>query len=220
MNCVKIDIPKYPLYLRPKTSDLANYVQIFIQRNYACTEVLEDVSLIVDLGAYIGYSVIWFAQKFPQAEIVAVEPDEGNFKMLVNNTQNYENIIGLVKNPVWPFADITMKRSCQKFRDGLDWSRQFEPNGNGSLKSITVSEIIKQFSTQGKIDLLKIDIEGAESILFSNDYSEWLPKVQNIVIELHDDSIFGNATRAFKQACDDQFTLQQFGEITFAQRII
>lgn len=218
MNCVKIDVPKYPLYLRPQTSDLANYVQIFMQRTYACTEILEDVKLIVDVGAYVGYSAIWFAQKFPQAKIVAVEPDEGNFKVLVNNAQNYENIVGLVKNPLWPVADIIMKRSCQKFRDGLDWSRQFEPNGNGSLQSITILEIIQQWAIDGKIDLLKVDIEGAESILFAGDYSEWLPRVENIVIELHNDSLFGDATGIFKKTCSDQFTIKQFGEITFAQR--
>lgn len=39
-----------------------------------------------------------------------------------------------------------------------------------------------------------------------------------IAIELHDDTHFGNATRAFVNACADQFTIEKFGEITFARR--
>lgn len=38
-----------------------------------------------------------------------------------------------------------------------------------------------------RISILKIDIEGAEAIIFSSDYESWIGKVENLVIELHND---------------------------------
>jgi FkbM family methyltransferase len=225
-EAIQIDVPPYPLFMRPNSSDLANYVQVFIQREYACTEALQDVELIVDCGAYVGYSTVWFAAKFPNAGIIAIEPDAQNFVLLKENTSSYPRRILKRKFVVWTDSDVSMVRCDKPYRDNKEWAAQFKPLENGSslsteLQSITIDDIIliagERFRSY-EIDILKIDIEGAEAILFSGKYSEWLNQVKNIVIELHDDTQFGNATRAFVNACADQFKIETFGEITFAQR--
>ncbi len=56
-------------------------------------------------------------------------------------------------------------------------------------------------SRHERISLLKIDIEGAEAMIFADDRCRlWLDRVDNLVIELHDDSQFGDATSAFERA--------------------
>lgn len=63
------------------------------------------------------------------------------------------------------------------------------------IKAITITEILRQFN-YNQIDILKIDIEGAEKELFSENYKDWLGKVDVLIIELHD---------RMKKGCSDSF---------------
>jgi len=67
---------------RRGTSDLSAFNQIFVQREYACLDDLVGVDLIVDCGAYVGYSSAYFLTQFPNSNIVAIEPDPENFSLL------------------------------------------------------------------------------------------------------------------------------------------
>ena len=216
-----IDVPRYPLYMRPNTSDLANYSQIFFDRCYACAEVLRDVELIVDCGAYAGYSAAWFLSKFKSRyNLIAIEPDAQNFKMLEVNAEPFSRRITCVNAAIWTHENYYLKKLSGKYRDGREWSYQYGDFSGGKIPTESISSLMLKYALPRciyKISLLKIDIEGAEVILFK-DAQHWLDLVDNIAIELHDDTHFGNATQTFVNACADQFTIQKFGEITFAQR--
>jgi hypothetical protein len=72
------------------------------------------------------------------------------------------------------------------------------------------------------VSLLKIDVEGAEAEIFSkqSDCQKWLANVQNIAIELHDDSVFGDCRSIFFAAISEQrFTISRSGELTICQRL-
>src|SRR5574342_1168079 len=84
-EAIKIDVPKHSLYMRSQSSDLSNYLQIFVKRHYACTEFLPDVRFIIDCGAYVGYSAAWFLSKFSSCTLIAIEPDAQNFSLLQEN---------------------------------------------------------------------------------------------------------------------------------------
>ena len=75
----------YPLYCRPGTSDLEVFRQVFMERQYACLGAAPSPRLIVDCGANVGYSSAYFLSRFPDAKLIAVEPDSGNFQMLQRN---------------------------------------------------------------------------------------------------------------------------------------
>jgi len=88
------------------------------------------------------------------------------------------------------------------------------------VPAITMTEIIDKYNIQ-RIDILKIDIEGAEKELFSYNYESWLPKVRCIVIELHDLYRPGCATAFFKAISNRQFNMFCKGEdivITFNEQ--
>ena len=78
------------LFLRPGTADQKLYDQIFVENEYDLD--LADPSFIVDAGAYIGLSSIYFACKYPNATVVAIEPEESNFSVLLKNTKKYPKI--------------------------------------------------------------------------------------------------------------------------------
>ena len=68
-------------YARFGTSDRAVFNQIFIEQEYACLNHVKDPKLIMDCGANVGYSSLWFLNRYPGAHMIAIEPDAGNFKL-------------------------------------------------------------------------------------------------------------------------------------------
>ena len=138
----------------------------------------------MDCGGNIGCSAVYFANVYPNAQIYSVEPEIENFKMLTYNTVFY-NKIQPINAALWnketfiKIADISADTNAYMTVETTADDPQ-------SLKTTTVSKILNE-SGFDEIDLLKIDIEGAEKEVFSApDVDEWLPKVKVLVIELHD----------------------------------
>lgn len=90
---------KEKVYLRTDSSDYAIYKQIFIEKQYDCS-LKKDPEVIIDCGANIGLASVFFANKYPSAKIIAIEPEKSNYEMLLLNTQNYPNVCCL-NNGVW-----------------------------------------------------------------------------------------------------------------------
>lgn len=138
--------------------------------------------LILDCGGNIGCSAVYFANKYPDAQIYSIEPHKNNFKLLVFNMVFYENIHP-INSGLWDKESFVSSPG-----DGNASSRTFEAKENDptAVKTVTVSQLLRD-SGFDEIDLLKIDIEGAEKEVFSApDVDEWLPKVKVLTIELHD----------------------------------
>ena len=117
------------------------------------------------------------------AKIIAIELAPSNYKLLFKNVCRYPQIKALN-------AGVWYKKEVLKFKEeGISpWGYKVEKQiqGDGiSVPSITLNEIIDTYEIQ-IIDILKIDIEGAEVELFSENYEHWLPKVRYLVIETHD----------------------------------
>lgn len=168
-----------PLTLSNFKEDVTTLFQIFFVKEYS-VDLKDAPKFIIDCGANIGLSAVYFANKFPNARIIAIEPDSNNFSFLQNNTRNYPNV-SCLQRAVWPVN--TSLEVVDPGRGG--WGLQTKTSSNGKLKSITIDEIMEQYHFP-KIDLLKIDIEGAEQELFEYNYDNWLSKTSAIAIELHD----------------------------------
>src|SRR5690349_22538922 len=65
----------HDLYIRNHTSDVQAFEQIFLAEDYNFALTNVSPRLIVDAGANVGYASIYFANKFPNATILAVEPE-------------------------------------------------------------------------------------------------------------------------------------------------
>src|SRR5207248_8916260 len=65
---------RHRLICRLRTSDLAAFRQILISQDYAALDQTQNVGLIVDCGAYVGYSSAYFLSAFPNSQLVAIEP--------------------------------------------------------------------------------------------------------------------------------------------------
>lgn len=140
--------------------------------------------LILDCGGNIGSAAVYFANEYPDAQIYSVEPEKDNFKLLKFNTAFYDNIHP-IKSALWD-KETFIRVEDKGF--GVAGYMTFETTVDdaNAFRTTTVGKLLAE-SGFDEIDLLKVDIEGAEKEVFSApDVDEWLPKVKVLVIELHD----------------------------------
>ena len=77
--------------LRAKTHDIDIFEQIFLLRD--CEVKLQsEPRFIVDAGAHIGCSALFFASSFPRANVAAIEADPSNYQLLLRNTRDHQRI--------------------------------------------------------------------------------------------------------------------------------
>lgn len=206
----------YPLKCRPNASDIDVFNDIFVYREYRCLDNIDEAGLIVDCGANVGYSSAYLLGRFPKARVIAIEPDPANFAMLEANLAPYKGRVRAVCSAVWSHP-VGLVLSEATFGDGREWSRQVrraKPNESSTITATDIGTLLRE-SGYERISILKIDIEGAESIVFSSNYEKWIEKVDNIVIELH-----GEACQSiFMRAISSQnFMISQCDELTVCKR--
>jgi len=158
----KVTLPglKHPIYFRPGSSDIHTFREIFLRREYAIQIPEENIpKTIIDAGANIGFTTLFFLLRFPNSQIISLEPNAENFELLKKNTAGYPNILPMQ-------AALWNKKGVLNVIDEGYGVRGFVV-GEGSLKnadnvpSTTLMELISQ-NNISSIDILKIDIEGSE----------------------------------------------------------
>lgn len=199
------------------SSDMRVFWQIFTSDEYSCLRNLENVSLVLDLGANVGYSSAYFLSCFPEARVIAVEPDERNVAICRVNLQPYGDRVLLLHGAVWP-ESTSLSLSKGTVGDGREWARQVtQPpvGGVGDVQAWDVGSLI-DMSGGMEVDLLKVDIERAELAVFGHSATTWLHRVRNICIELHGadcEEAFFNALAGF------EYELEHSGELTICRNI-
>ena len=168
-SIINIPVVPTPVAYRPIAEDSAVVNSIFGAQEYQLPHIENyQPKLILDCGGNIGCAAVYFANKYPDAQIYSIEPEMDNFKLLTFNTAFYENI--------HPIKSALLDKE--------------------TFRTTTVSKLLAD-SGFDEIDLLKIDIEGAEKEVFAApDVDDWLSKVKVLVIELHD---------RMKLGCSDEF---------------
>ena len=147
-----------------------------------------EPKFIVDCGGNIGLASVFFKIKYPQAKIVALEPESSNYELLQRNVRPYSDVFPLKKG-VWNKST----RLIIKDDTADNWAFQLDelpegqspPEGASVVDAVSVQSILDEYGTEW-IDILKIDIEGGEYDVFQTNTETWLRKTRVIVIEFHD----------------------------------
>lgn len=178
----------HPVFIRNLTSDAWAYRTVIEREEYNFI-VKESPKYIIDAGANIGMASLYFSNKYKEAIIIAIEPEENNYNLLKRNTEGYSNIV-TIKAALWNKSE-----EIQLYETGLG-NVGFMVETNDAVlrpaihkikhctKTITVDEIIKKYNID-IIDILKIDIEGSEKEVFESCES-WIFKTKCMIIELHE----------------------------------
>jgi FkbM family methyltransferase len=198
------------VHIRKGSSDFKVFQQVMVFDHYNYNGLNgSPVETIIDLGANVGLSALYFITKYPNAQVIAVEPEKHNYEQLVKNVMGFSNVYAL-KNAIW------YENKELEIYDGGRGEYAFrivEANGEkvGTTTCITINDIVKKYNLK-RIDILKIDIEGAEKELFMYNYKDWLPMVRCVMIELHDGDHPGCTSAFFRAIAYREFTMFSKGE--------
>lgn len=195
----------HPFFLRMPSSDAPTYEQVFVKQEYDFVAA-QPPNTIVDAGANIGLASIYFANRFPDARIIAIEPERDNFELLKKNIAPYPNIIPLHaalwdRNTSISLVDPGLGAWGFMTQDDDESATQL-----GKLRhqvpAVTVDQVMRDYGLE-KIDILKIDIEGAEKEVF-RDPGLWIDRVDALIVELHEGMKPG-CYRSFYVGTDNKF---------------
>jgi FkbM family methyltransferase len=160
-------------------SELQVLREVFVRQEYALPGVVAP-KLIVDAGSNVGFSVLYFRSRFPAARIVAVEPDAATFARLRENTEG--------------LGGVELVNAAMSDRDGdatlyagsESWAMSLIPGADRTrreaVRAVTLDSLVDELSL-GCIDVLKLDIEGAEIPVLRS--TTVLGRVRVIVFEYH-----------------------------------
>jgi FkbM family methyltransferase len=214
---MKVRVPRARAALRLRSgTDMKVFEQVYVDRQYDLKTV-EPPRLIIDAGAHVGCASVFFALRFPDCTIVAIEPEPVNFALLCQNVAPYPNVIP-IRGALWHRQEAVTVADP----DADSWSFQVAPassDARGTIVGLTIDEILAWCSAS-KIDILKLDIEGAEKEIFATGHSaRWLNDVRMMVVELHDRIVPG-CTAALEDATRDQtFSRWRSGECLVMGRV-
>lgn len=206
-----------PIILRKGSSDPDVFWQVFVERQYALPRhVPGPVRCIIDAGANVGLSALYLLNSYQDAHVVALEPDPANASVARRNLEAYSERCTLVEGALWE-ADGVLQLQQGTFRDGREWATTVAPASatDGNVRAFSVRGLLRA-AGHTKVDLVKMDIEGAElPVLRAPDNRAALADAWAVAIELHGEE----HRRSFLHfAAEGGYRVADRGEVTFAVR--
>jgi FkbM family methyltransferase len=170
--------------LRPEHFGMAR--GILVDKEYSDLPLGFEPKRVLDLGANIGLGLLVLHDQYPQAELAGVDADPRNFPLLLQNLADNNMALPLLAAAISGETGILSLRigensTCSTLIEG----DLIHPSHTGTLDvpCLTMSQVLERLNWPS-VDLLKVDIEGAEESLFSHE-NQWLHNVKAIVMEIH-----------------------------------
>lgn len=156
------------------------FVELYLLGTFK-TRPLKKKPVIIDCGSYIGLSLIYFKQRYPEATIIAFEPDPKAFSYLKKNVHdnNLKHVTLHQKALSNKKGTISFLNGVQSIGNHITHEQTSKKENVTKVKADVLSNYIKS-----PVDLIKLDIEGAENIVL-REIELKLDNVKNIIIEYH-----------------------------------
>lgn len=208
-----------PIHLRSGTSDFDVFKQVFLLRQYDLPRV-ENPKHVIDAGANIGLSSVYFLSRYPNANVIAIEPDLENYAVAKMNLKAFGSRCSLIHGALWSHEkELAVHQG--EFRDGQHWATQTREidvsteNQNSGLAFVQAVTVNQLMVTAGfpNIDLLKVDIEGAELEVFRDGDTSFLANTKYCAVECHSQECVQALTNALSQF---DFQIEILGELHLA----
>jgi FkbM family methyltransferase len=137
-----------------------------------------DPPRILDCGPGIGLSICYFKRLYPKSKITAFEPDPRAFEVCKRNCESWSaGDVELVPTAVWD-RETTALLLLDLHRP----ARLGEPGGDGEATEVRTCRLRDYLDE--KVDLLRLNIEGAELEVL-DDCADLLGRVENLIVHYH-----------------------------------
>ena len=196
---------KYPILIRPGTQDAGTVINNVIRAEYGHFKPSGEPEWMIDAGAYIGDTAAYFLSCFPKLKVIALEPNPDNHAIADQNLKPYGNRVVLLKKGLF----------------SKEGELCFSGSGTGGaisdagikINCTSLPGLIRQFSIP-RINILKMDIEGAEEAVFLSAPEAWLNRVDLLIMEIHGDSIRSLITRVMTA---NDFSMEYYRSIWYCR---
>jgi FkbM family methyltransferase len=167
--------------------DYGTAYDVFVHQLYRIEEIAEPRT-IVDLGANVGYATLYFALRYPEAKIYAFEPHPEHFEQLqqlisLNGLQGRVSAMNAAVGVEPAFLYLSNEGTCSRVL----------AESTANAVAVKMIDFYEWASEIAPIDLLKIDIEGGEFAILSDQRFSAL-SCKHIIMEAHNDSAHPDAT--------------------------
>lgn len=198
---------EFPIKARPGTRDVSTIVNNVIRKEYGRYSPFNEPRWLIDAGAYIGDTTAYFLSKYRNLKAVALEPNPENYEMAQLNLAPYGERATILKKGLF----------------SNEIKRKFKGEGTGGciansgieIECISIPSLLEQYAIQ-YLDILKMDIEGAEENIFSASSRNWLDRVGLLIIEIHGSRI---EKKIFKVLKDKKFMMKKYRSIWYCRPI-
>ena len=204
------------------SSDLDVFCQVWTDQHYRAVVkymrkwvTATDELRIIDAGANVGFTTLYLKAQFPNAHVISLEPEESNYAQMTHNVARnaLENVTPLQAGLWKSQAFLEVGRDTYDQREWSFYVR--EVPGPTTLPGYDVQALLRQ-ARWDSVDLLKMDIEGAERYLFADDHAaaQTLGNVRFLALEIHDADDL--RARIYRQLRQRGFEFFDSGELTIA----
>jgi FkbM family methyltransferase len=191
--------------IRFRTTDVLVVRELFLRADY--DPLIKSFNLprdepltCLDLGANIGLAAVLLADQFPKMKTLAVEPEEENYRVLVENAQRNGEFA-----TVRAFVGAEEGMAYLDTTEGEWGYRMTRDRATGKSATILkIPDLLLQMRWS-TVDLLKCDIEGSEQELFAA-CGAWIASVRHLLIELHPPNTIQSLVAALKPYGEWQIT--------------
>lgn len=182
--CIQLSNKYKKIEIKLRLQDIAIFYEVFFSRTYKISKKYIKGGTVIDAGAHIGFTSLYlWVHHYPNSRFLCIEPSISNIELLRYNTKRLNCEI----------MNIALSNYCgEGYLDIAPLSYNYKlttPNLSHSKIEIRTLQAIYEEKKISKIQLLKLDIEGEENIIFNN-FENWLKKTTLIIVEVHDENRF------------------------------
>jgi FkbM family methyltransferase len=170
-----------PVYVRPGTTDAAVFQDNLLRRIYGCYEPAAPVHTILDAGANAGYASVFFLNRFPNASVIAAEPDAANFAIAQRNLAPHGARVRCLRVAIWPTAARLRVEACAR-ADNV--TVRLSAAEASDCEGIDPLSLLRDAGWK-RLSIFKCDIEGSEEKLFGEKPDAWIERTDSIMMEIH-----------------------------------
>jgi FkbM family methyltransferase len=170
----------------PRPDDLSDWIVlrgVWAHNDYF-HKAMHGCRTILDIGANTGVAAVWFTRLIPEVKIACVEPDPRNLPLMRRNLEQNGISARVFECAVTARAGrVRLGREAYSGQSSLESTGLYAHSDFIQVEARRIPEILDELGWD-VVDLLKMDIEGAEREVLANS-GDWLHRLRHIVLEVH-----------------------------------